>query len=90
MLESRALLALSTAHVTGDTARMLNETHHDKWPVLGGPTTYGWFIYVHDDCYDQMPPDLVATFIFARQNGFDYIMFDCDVEPITELTTYVW
>ena len=90
MLESRALLALSTAHVTGDTARMLNEWPHDKWPVSGGSHPYGWFIYAHDDCYHGMPDDLVAIFIFARKNGFDYIMFDCDVEPITELPSYVW
>jgi hypothetical protein len=90
MPESRALLALSTAHVSGDTARMLNETHHDGWPVSGGPTSYGWFIYAHDDCYEEMPYDLVSTFVFARKNGFEYIMFDCDVEPITELPQYDW
>ena len=90
MPEIRTLLALSTAHVSGDTARMLNNTTPEKWPVSGGSTSYGWFIYAHDDCYDEMPLDLVETFIFARKNGCEYIMFDCDVEPITELPTHDW
>jgi hypothetical protein len=91
-LESRKTLCLSTAHVAETTANILNTTSYEKWPVCGGPWHFGWLVYAHDDdCGDPpMPRDLWACCCFAREHGFDYILFDQDAEPVDGLPKYEW
>jgi hypothetical protein len=46
-------------------------------------------IYAHEEGVED--PNLAEVCTWARQNGFDYIMFDADAEPLAEgLTTYDW
>lgn len=89
-LEFRKVLVLSTAHVTAQTAAMLNSTPLQDWPVLGGQYgDWGWFIYAHDDnCEPAMPDDLWRVCEFARAQGCDNILFDCDAGVIDELPEY--
>lgn len=89
-LEIRKTLVCSTAHVTGKTAAMLNSTPLHKWPVCGGPySDWGWMIYAHDDdSEDKIPPELFAVLQFARANGCDNVLFDCDAGVIADLPEY--
>jgi hypothetical protein len=58
------------------------------------PTAYGWFGYAHDD-FDALKEAgvsdvLVNIYRYARQNGCDYVMFDCDAGEDENLPTFEW
>lgn len=90
-LEFRKVLVLSTAHATAETAKMLDSTPVALWPVVGGPYgTYGWFMYVHEDNDGLIPDDLFGVMQYARANGCDNILFDCDALEVDGLPTYEW
>jgi hypothetical protein len=93
-LETRKTLCLSTAHVSETTANMLNTTSYEKWPVCGGPWSFGWMMYAHDEQLDAgdipFPNDLWDCCCFARKHGFDYIIFDQDADPVEDLPKYSW
>ncbi len=96
------MLALSTAHVTQETAERFNTQDCDL-PVYPkksrGGDIYGWFVCVGDadrewvhtkadeEAHDQDIRDVCA---FAERMGCAWVMFDCDEEPIEELPVYVW
>lgn len=91
-MEINKMLSLSTAHVTERTAHIMENFNIDNVVIYDKPN-YGWFVYVPDrleieECQDICPDDLYECLLFARDNGCDWIMFDCDVEPITELKEY--
>lgn len=91
-MESRKLAMLCTAHVSKETGDMLTQTPPDKLPVVGGSFHYGWFMYAPEDAHDDrdLPADLAHVLAHVRAAGFDYVMFDCDVEPIAELPVFEW
>jgi len=91
-LEIRSFLTISTAHVSEQTATLLDNTPEKDWPVSGGLfSTYGWFMYAHDeDCSGDIPSDLMAVFTFARSHGCNYVLFDCDADAVDNLPTYEW
>ena len=82
--EIAKMLVLSTAHVTRETAEWLNtET------VGYRKGDYGWIIYTDADP-DELAPELVACLEFAKAQGCEWIMFDCDADKIDSLETFEW
>lgn len=89
-LEIRKVLVLSTVHVPPELAKSLDSMASPSWPVCGGPWAgYGWFMYAHEPNLDH-PPELNPVFEFARENGCDYVLFDCDACEVDILTKYDW
>lgn len=88
----RKFLDLSTAHLSPATLERFNGLPPDRLPFAGGPTDYGWFAYAHDEnCGegdDAIPEEMFACMTFARAQGCDYILFDCDAEPIEGLPVF--
>jgi hypothetical protein len=94
-LEIRRFVVISTAHVSETTARRLDNTPAKEWPCAGGPYgEYGWLVYVHDENAgvgrDAIPTDLFEAMCWARKQGCDYVLFDCDADMIEGLPTYDW
>lgn len=94
-LEIHRFVVISTAHVSETTAKRLNNTPAKKWPGLGGPYgEYGWFLYAHDENAgvgpDVIPAELFGVMTWARKQGFDYILFDCDADQIEGLPAFDW
>lgn len=88
---------LSTAHVSKETAQLLNSSPCAKWPIHGGPCNEtGWFMYCHDENtgettdQDYIPDDLFSLMTAVRKRGCDYILFDCDEEPNPDFHVYDW
>lgn len=88
-MESHNMLALSTGHLTEETA--------DELMTIDGIIAYekgefGFFVYVPDDDeeFHDQPADIHECIEFAHNNGYDWIMFDRDVETINELPVYEW
>ena len=93
-MEKHNMLALSTAHVTKETADLM-DNDKAKGVVLYNKDGAGWFVYIPEACdfdelEDDCPSDLYQCMKFALDNGFDWIMFDCGVDVISELPEYEW
>jgi hypothetical protein len=89
-LDIRPVLFLSTAHIDPATAKLLDETPLSDWPVYGGPIPDGYLIYAHDDEQGEIPADLWACCVLAREFKCEYIRFDRDGPQIGGLTVYDW
>lgn len=86
-MEINKMLALSTAHVSQETASLLDEGK-------GGVVSYmkeghGWFVYA-GFLGDYAPPELRACVEYAVKHDCEWIMFDGDVEPLDELKQFEW
>lgn len=90
MLEIRKFLTLSTAHVTDDTRRILDESKLTDWPVFGFQGVFGWVIFCHEEKDETIPEDLWRVLEYARAKGCEYVMFDADADMIDDLPTYEW
>lgn len=98
MLETHKMLALSTGHLTLETAQWLNhkiELDGMKRPVCydksSGNESYGWFIpIVEGRVPANIPLELQACMTLAHQQGCDWLMFDRDVDEVPHLPTYEW
>jgi hypothetical protein len=93
--ETRRFVVISTAHVAETTAKRLDNTPAKEWPCLGGPYgEYGWFLYAHDENSgvgkDAIPAELFDVMTWARTQGCDYILFDCDADQIDRLPAFNW
>lgn len=91
----RRFIVLSTGHVTEKTAKLLDDVPVDEWPCLGGRYgQYGWFLYAHDEnCgtgKDAIPDDLFAVMTWARKQGFEYLLLDCDGDEVEGLPIHDW
>ncbi len=79
----RKFLDLSTAHVTKETARLL-----DAKLCYAVNTGTGWFIFVLPENPDVA--DLAAVFDLARKSDCDYVLMDCDADVLEELPSWDW
>lgn len=87
--EIHRTLVLSTAHLTPATCNILTNTPLDAWPVAGGPTGYGFYIYAHDEIPDGAPEDLARCLVFARQQArCEYVQFDADCDHVVDLPLF--
>lgn len=89
-VETRRVLVLSTAHLSPETIRSLNETPPASWAVSGGVLPFGYYVYAHDEAPEGVQADLMACLSFGRSNGFDYVQFDCDAEHLLPSTLQVF
>lgn len=104
--ETFTVCVLSTAHVTEEVAKGLDEVV--KARASGGPvefdaedwrywviaerwSDYGWWVWADiEDGVSELPASLYDCLCFARENNCRWIQFDCD-GPIEEgLTRYEW
>ncbi len=95
-MEKYNMLALSMGYVSEETAELMNDDNIDG-VVLYNKGNYGWFVHVPDSGLEfdvledgECPADLYRCMKYARDNGCDWIMFDCDVETIEDLPVYNW
>jgi hypothetical protein len=87
--EIHQTLVLSTAHLSAATCQLLSETDLTRWPVAGGPTGAGFYIYAHDEFGDDVPQDLADCLIYTRvRAGCDYVHFDRDVDTYADLPIF--
>lgn len=91
-LEIGHFLVLSTAHLRSATGELL-----DQWarmPFLDRPlsivsTGWGWFMPAMD-APSVLPDEVPPILAFARGCGCQYVLFDCDAEPVVDLATFPW
>lgn len=78
---------LSTGHVEQATMDLLQSR-----PEFTTVACYdiGAFVVVQDETYDDVPPDLEAIFVWARQQGHQWIRLDPDGDHVGGLPTYDW
>ena len=91
-MEISKLLVLSTAHITENTTRQLENTPSCDWPMSGGEySEYGWFMRSgFEDRPVGLPDDLWKLFVFAKDQGCDYLLLDRDGPVLDELPQYDW
>ena len=93
-MEISKMWTLSTAHITKETDKWLNE--QAKEPTEGlcvYEKTGGHFIYTPDDFdFEEMdlPKDIETIIAFAIGCGMDWICLDCDGPIETMFSTYKW
>ncbi len=93
--ESHQFVAISTGHVSAETARMLHSTPCAQWPCVGGAyADYGWFFYAHDENAGEgdlrIPGDLFGVMTWVRQQGFSHVLLDRDAEQVENLAWHHW
>jgi hypothetical protein len=95
-LEIGRHLVLSTVHVSMKTADML-----DGWallepsdrPLAVASTHYGWFIptlEAEEPDREQIPDEVLAAMHVGREQGCEYLLFDCDACEIDGLVVFPW
>lgn len=88
------VLELSTAHVSPDTATLL-----DRGAPVG--TTYyelvcgaGWLLLVpeSDEALDNesLTKDIASIITYARGHGCRWVLFDGDADKVADLPTWEW
>ena len=105
-LEIYHMLTLSTAHLSGETVNTLdaviNGLSTSPMPVCYPKKDfcihedYGYFMHIADENdideeeEEKYPTDIKDVLAYARKHHCQWIMFDCDAEPVHELPTYEW
>lgn len=86
------VLVLAMAHLSPEAEQRLRTTATKEWPVYGGVMPDGFMLYAHDEdvggVIEEFAPELWRCPSFARQQGFDYVLFDWDASPTTQLPTF--
>src|SRR5262245_16149686 len=91
----RTFLDTSSGHLSPATWAWLNEQLSDgalrdplndaAAQVAGGKTRYGWLVYAPEGVAEGLPDDLTAILSKARAQGAEYVLFDCDAPPASDL-----
>lgn len=84
-LETTKMLVLSTTHLKEKTCNGFLPTYVHAYEKAD----YGWFVYV-EPAPDGLPDSLTTCLQFAHEQGCEWIMFDRDADPISELPVYSW
>ena len=100
------MLVVSTSHLREATANLLNSEAEEAPPFCNimeegwGPAFVrdaGWIFYVsplaengEPDEPENLPPELSKLFMFARENGCEWVMLDSDGPELDELEAFVW
>lgn len=89
-MEINKMLTISTAHISEETAKLLDKDE------IGIPVfnkgNYGWFIFVpqYNDYVSYIPKDLNHLLTFAKDCDCDWLCLDADGEILDYLETFVW
>lgn len=94
-LEITKMLTISTAHITEETAVMLErEVKYgvDNIPLaIYNKAEFGWIIFVSEYYKDlNMPEDLMSCLDLAKENNCEWLCLDCDGLIVPDLQTYDW
>lgn len=101
-MEITKMLTISTAHITQETAELLDKVCKDGGysrlivynkvaKYIGGTEEYGWFIYCKVGLPDlNVPEDLLKVMCFARDNDCDWLCLDRDGDVVDSLDKYKW
>ena len=101
-MEINKMLTVSTAHITQETAELLDKICKDS--TLSSlivyekvcrykniQEEYGWFIYCNVNLADlKAPEDLLNVICFAKDLGCAWLCFDRDGDILDYLETYNW
>lgn len=89
-MEISKMLTVSTAHVSKETAELLENDELDI--VIFDKGEYGWFIFLsdEDDYYDNFPVELLKLMNFAKDLCCDWLCLDRDGEVLEYLETFDW
>ena len=95
-MEIYRVLALSTGHVSQETAQLMGQGAISK-VIIYNKGDFGWFVHIPDKGMDfkeledsECPADLYRCMKYARDNNCDWLMFDRDVEANEDLPVYNW
>lgn len=96
-MEISKMLTISTAHITEETNKILENPHNTLPLVTYNKDGYGWFVYIpeKDFAHDvkiikKLPDDLAILFMFARCHEINIICLDSDGDEINNLPVYNW
>lgn len=103
-LEIGKLLTISTAHISRETADLLDLAVKDdtelSLPVVFMKGEYGYVVHISEELtgdreadrklYSDTPDDLYACQKLALENGCDWLVLDCDGNYADELPVYSW
>lgn len=93
-MEITKCLTLSTAHISKNTANLLDK--EIKTPYLNLPvydkTGVGWFIYIPTNLneLDKLPSDLTKVLSLAKDLNCNMLCLDSDGDIISWLPKYDW
>lgn len=95
-IEQGRYCVLSTAHLTVQTARLLDEWA--AWPPTERPidiaaSVYGWFVPTRLPGQAQqarLPDDLLKLMAFGRERAFRFLLLDCDGDSADALPVHDW
>jgi hypothetical protein len=89
----RSFLDVSSGHLSPETWKWLDDQFADSVlrdprsegaaRIAGGKTRYGWLVYAPEGITDGVPEHLTLALLAAREQGVEYILFDCDA-PLDE------
>lgn len=79
-------LCLSTAHISKETARQLDDDDLDIFIV--GKNEYSYTLYSEFDPEDDLPDDLRRVLEYAGSHDCRFVYLDSDEDIIPELPTY--
>lgn len=92
------MLELSTAHITENTAKWIDDNvisqrsrtlGDDEYIIAYPKHVYGWFIPLGQS-FDAAPGDLKKVVEKAEELKCQWIMFDRDADEVNGLKTYNW
>lgn len=91
----RSFLDVSNRHLSAETCAWLDAQLSDSLlrdpastasaQIAGGKTRYGWLVYAPEDVAEGLPEDLTLILLAAREQGAEYVLFDCDVPQNPDL-----
>lgn len=93
MLEIQKMITLSTAHITEQTAKLLDKEPEENNMAISvyKKSEYGWFLPIESISYDTVPfQDLKKVIEFAKDHGCSWLCLDCDGPMLEYLDTYKW
>jgi hypothetical protein len=71
------------AQIADDVLRAPENSHAAM--IAGGKTRYGGLVYVPEDVAEYLPDDLATVLLKGREAGAEYVLFDCDASPHSDL-----
>lgn len=103
-LEIGKLLTISTAHISRETADLLELAVKDdtdlSLPVVFTKGEYGYVVHISEELtgdrntdlnlYSDTPEDLYECQKLAMENGCDWLVLDCDGDYADGLPVYDW
>lgn len=90
------MLEASTGNVSEETIKLLERevaTYGkmvDSVPVTFEKGKYGFFIHVPEEMPEGCPSDLEQLLCHAKAMRCDWLMLDCDAEPLAGFPTFEW